>query len=658
MLTDTTSRTLLVVFLIAAILGWGAYFFSDGANESSQQVIELERQLSELSDEYADQQADYNSLIEERTALLTLYEDLQIRAEQDPPTDDGDQAGTPIGGISLYPYGREHYLETRLRYANKHLRRHRAQKERMVAALNEARQDNSHLAQQLESQPRELESQFVAERDFYEQAIAALSAQLQQTVIPNSTVSEPQQAADSEVQTTADELVAAKTVDPENEQTAESQAQVSVTVPELADGARVVELENQLNALNKTIHEAEERAVALADARTEIEQLETQLQTAKLTNQQVKAEKEHLNTQMVEQSAQFEEHRERYEQEIEALTTRLERAEVETTSTVALNQADSDSQDSTGQGTSSEPDDVAESGVLEKGDRERVLSLQRQLSRLQAMLIEVDSSGKVENQESATDQDSSERALLLQRQVSELQMMLEQSQSSAQNLQEAQTEIVELHQQLRQEIEENHKLQQELLELGNQVDGLALELASANQRTENMESMTQAVTEENQRYGELINQLQDSLGLTIAEKNTQILDLQTQYRIIEYPTDILFESGSAVLSSTGKQVLKEFSSVLEQDAFKGRTISFEGHTDNVPIIGALASQYPTNWELSLARAASAVRFVVDQGVAAERVRAVGYGSSRPLTSNDTDEGRSANRRIEVNLVPELEIVEN
>lgn len=74
-------------------------------------------------------------------------------------------------------------------------------------------------------------------------------------------------------------------------------------------------------------------------------------------------------------------------------------------------------------------------------------------------------------------------------------------------------------------------------------------------------------------------------------------------------------------------------------------VSVEGHTDNVPIN---TTQFPSNWELSAARAISVVRLLQQQGINGQRLRAIGYADSLPLQSNDTVEGRAANRRV--NLV--------
>ena len=73
-------------------------------------------------------------------------------------------------------------------------------------------------------------------------------------------------------------------------------------------------------------------------------------------------------------------------------------------------------------------------------------------------------------------------------------------------------------------------------------------------------------------------------------------------------------------------------------------ITVEGHTDPTPIA---TPQFPSNWELSGARASSVVRLFVDAGVAAQRLTATGYGEQRPVASNDTQEGRARNRRVTI-----------
>ena len=82
-------------------------------------------------------------------------------------------------------------------------------------------------------------------------------------------------------------------------------------------------------------------------------------------------------------------------------------------------------------------------------------------------------------------------------------------------------------------------------------------------------------------------------------------------------------------------------------------MSIEGHTDNKLIAGNLARFYPTNWELSAARAAAAANFLTQQGVPEDKLRIVGFGALQPIASNNTEEGRASNRRIEIRLAPKL-----
>jgi len=108
---------------------------------------------------------------------------------------------------------------------------------------------------------------------------------------------------------------------------------------------------------------------------------------------------------------------------------------------------------------------------------------------------------------------------------------------------------------------------------------------------------------------------------------------------IEISDNILFGLASAALSPEGRQLLNELAVVLGTLPYE---LSVEGHTDNVPIS---SSRFPSNWELSSARAAMATRALIEQGIAADRLRAVGYGDTRPLMDNLSSEGRAKNRRV-------------
>lgn len=104
---------------------------------------------------------------------------------------------------------------------------------------------------------------------------------------------------------------------------------------------------------------------------------------------------------------------------------------------------------------------------------------------------------------------------------------------------------------------------------------------------------------------------------------------------------ILFDVAEAELRPQGLATLDPLIPILKNEPHR---ITVEGHTDNLPIT---TDQFPSNWELASARAASVVRYLQRQGIASDRLRAVGYADTRPVAKNDNPEGRSANRRVEI-----------
>ncbi len=140
-----------------------------------------------------------------------------------------------------------------------------------------------------------------------------------------------------------------------------------------------------------------------------------------------------------------------------------------------------------------------------------------------------------------------------------------------------------------------------------------------------------------ERYGDLENSF-NALALqgVDATPGTEGLTL----RIAD---NLLFASGQAELMYEGMILLSQLTDVLQN--FAGE-VSVEGHTDNVPINTA---RFPSNWELSAARAISVLLFLEQEGIAANRMRAIGYADTRPLQSNETPQGRAGNRRVELIL---------
>jgi len=142
-----------------------------------------------------------------------------------------------------------------------------------------------------------------------------------------------------------------------------------------------------------------------------------------------------------------------------------------------------------------------------------------------------------------------------------------------------------------------------------------------------------------------------TLGLKseIAAGEIKITQLQGKLTV-NLVDRILFDSGRAEVKDDGRRVLDKVGGVLNSVADK--YIRIEGHTDDKPISGELQAKYPSNWELSTARATAVARYLQDKAkVDPKRLVAAGYGEYHPVASNETPEMRALNRRIEIVLVP-------
>ncbi|MFY3135456.1 OmpA/MotB family protein [Achromobacter xylosoxidans] len=132
----------------------------------------------------------------------------------------------------------------------------------------------------------------------------------------------------------------------------------------------------------------------------------------------------------------------------------------------------------------------------------------------------------------------------------------------------------------------------------------------------------------------------ESLGLADLGSSVDVI-INEQSVSFRISNELLFPSGQATLSPSGLEVIKRLAAILNKNDYQ---VSVEGHSDPVPI---QTRQFASNWELSSSRATSVLRELVRDGVAGNRLRAVGYAETRPIESNDTAAGRAANRRVEL-----------
>lgn len=189
-------------------------------------------------------------------------------------------------------------------------------------------------------------------------------------------------------------------------------------------------------------------------------------------------------------------------------------------------------------------------------------------------------------------------------------------------------------------------LRQQNLELMNARNNLMTEVEDLQARTGQLtEAKNKEIEKLKGTYDSLVSELQEEIKKGEI-KVTQVLD-RLSVNMVE---KILFDSGSADIKPEGLKVLERLGGILKKVTDK--QIRVEGHTDNIPIGGKLAERFPTNWELSAARATNVVKFLSEKvGVDPKFLTAAAYSMNRPVASNNTKEGRAQNRRIEISLIP-------
>jgi chemotaxis protein MotB len=174
------------------------------------------------------------------------------------------------------------------------------------------------------------------------------------------------------------------------------------------------------------------------------------------------------------------------------------------------------------------------------------------------------------------------------------------------------------------------------------------DLESENRRLKDNVAQLQKLKEiEVQRTSKTYEDLLEQMKSEISKGEVTISELKGKLTV-NLVESVLFDSGKAEVKPHGRLVLQKVIDILKN--IKDKIIRIEGHTDNVQIGELLARRYPTNWELSAARAINVARYLQQQGIDPTLLAAVAYGEFKPVASNDTEEGRSKNRRIEIVLV--------
>jgi chemotaxis protein MotB len=187
-------------------------------------------------------------------------------------------------------------------------------------------------------------------------------------------------------------------------------------------------------------------------------------------------------------------------------------------------------------------------------------------------------------------------------------------------------------------------LDQQTKQLQSQRAALEKQQADLRAEVENLQRQKSQLETANVQTKSQYDGLIQNLNAEVQKGQLQVRQYKDMLTV-EVAEQLFFDSGKATLKDTGKEVLKKVGEALK--GYDDKMVRVVGHTDNVPIATA---QFPSNWELSAARATTVVRFLQANGVPPERLTASGRGEFSPIAPNDDAEGRRKNRRIEITLI--------
>ncbi len=231
------------------------------------------------------------------------------------------------------------------------------------------------------------------------------------------------------------------------------------------------------------------------------------------------------------------------------------------------------------------------------------------------------------------------------------------------NAAETETRISTLNSQIDEERQISQRALSQVELLNQQISALRRQIAALEDALDASEDRDR---ESQTQIADLGKRLNVALAQRVQELNRyrsdffgrlrEILGGRSDIRIVGdrfvFPSEVLFPTGAAELSETGKSEMLKVANALIQIASEipddiNWVLRVDGHTDNIPLSGR--GRLRDNWELSSSRATSVVRFFIDEGIPANRLVAAGFGEFQPLEDADTDEARAKNRRIELKL---------
>lgn len=192
--------------------------------------------------------------------------------------------------------------------------------------------------------------------------------------------------------------------------------------------------------------------------------------------------------------------------------------------------------------------------------------------------------------------------------------------------------------------QENEALKSRLRELGQNMSSMTTDLDAAKRRMEEMRKAQDQAEKRAAQFREMVAKFKSMIDAGKLQ-----VEIRNGLMLVKLPDNILFDPGRTDLKSAGQEAIKQVTQILS--SIEGRKFQVTGHTDNIPI---KSHRFKSNWELSAQRAVEVVKYMSQAGMDARRLSAAGYADEMPVASNDSDDGRRQNRRIEIVVVPNIE----
>ncbi len=191
---------------------------------------------------------------------------------------------------------------------------------------------------------------------------------------------------------------------------------------------------------------------------------------------------------------------------------------------------------------------------------------------------------------------------------------------------------------------ENMAMKQKLTALGQDLSKLTSTSEEDKKRIAELQKRQEAAEKRAAQFREMMNKFRSMIDAGKLQ-----VEIRNGLMLVKLPDNILFDPGKTEIKQQGKDAIAQVTQILS--GIEGRKFQVTGHTDNIPIKSA---KFKSKWELSTARAVEVTKLMIQDGMDPKRLSAAGYADELPVGDNATDEGRRANRRIEIVVQPNIE----